>query len=84
MTNFTDLGIMAATPGAVAALAPHAGLVFDLLARHANDHSGADDEVLLWSDTPYTFLKRQSSLHSGKWTRLEQSVPTTVGTVNGN
>jgi predicted transglutaminase-like cysteine proteinase len=42
------------------------------------------DKVLLWSDTPYTFLKRQSSRHSGKWTRLEQSHPTTVGTVKGN
>jgi predicted transglutaminase-like cysteine proteinase len=39
------------------------------------------DRVLLWSETQYTFLKRQSSRHSGKWTRLKQSSPTTVGSV---
>ena len=42
------------------------------------------DRVLLWSDTQYTFLKRQSSRHTGKWTRLQQSNPTTVGSVQGN
>ena len=42
------------------------------------------DQVLLWSDTQYTFLKRQSSRHSGRWTRIKQSSPTTVGSVLGN
>ncbi|MEX3009382.1 transglutaminase-like cysteine peptidase [Hoeflea sp. TYP-13] len=42
------------------------------------------DKVLLWSDTEYTFLKRQSSRHSGKWTRLKQSRPTTVGSIRDN
>jgi predicted transglutaminase-like cysteine proteinase len=40
------------------------------------------DKVLLWSDTEYTFLKRQSSRHSGKWTKLKQSRPTTVGSIS--
>ncbi len=38
-------------------------------------------KVLLWSDTEYTFLKRQSSRHSGKWTKLKPSRPTTVGSI---
>jgi predicted transglutaminase-like cysteine proteinase len=43
------------------------------------------DKVLMWSDTEYTFLKRQSSHHSGKWTRLQQSRPeTAVGSIRGN
>ncbi|MCP4314819.1 MAG: transglutaminase-like cysteine peptidase [Hyphomicrobiales bacterium] len=42
------------------------------------------NKVLLWSDTEYTFLKRQSSHHSGKWTRLKQSRSTTaVGSIQG-
>ncbi len=36
------------------------------------------DKVLLWSDTEYTFLKRQSSRHSGKWTKLKPGRPATV------
>ena len=39
------------------------------------------DKVLLWSDTEYTFLKRQSSRHSGKWTKLKQGRPTSVGSI---
>lgn len=40
------------------------------------------DKILLWSDTEYTFLKRQSSRHSGKWTKLQHSPPTTVGSID--
>lgn len=42
------------------------------------------DKVLLWSDTEYTFLKRQSSRHSGKWTKLKQGRPTSVGAIQDN
>ncbi len=40
------------------------------------------DKVLLWSETEYTFLKRQSSRHSGKWTKLRDSRPTIVGSID--
>ncbi len=40
------------------------------------------DKVLLWSETEYTFLKRQSSRHSGKWTKLQDSRPTIVGSID--
>lgn len=40
------------------------------------------DKVLLWSDTEYTFLKRQSSRHSGKWTKIRHSGPTIVGSID--
>ncbi|MEP3264797.1 MAG: transglutaminase-like cysteine peptidase, partial [Hyphomicrobiales bacterium] len=26
-----------------------------------------DDRVMLWSETPYTYIKRQSKNHTGKW-----------------
>ena len=29
------------------------------------------DDVLAWSDTPYTFLKRQASFDSGRWVKIE-------------
>ncbi len=29
------------------------------------------DQVLLWSDTNYTFLKRQASEHAGRWVKLQ-------------
>nr|WP_272213532.1 transglutaminase-like cysteine peptidase [Marinicella sp. W31]MDC2879490.1 transglutaminase-like cysteine peptidase [Marinicella sp. W31] len=29
------------------------------------------DEIMLWSDTPYTFLKRQASFDSGRWAKVE-------------
>ena len=40
------------------------------------------DKVMLWSETEYTFLKRQSSRHSGKWTKLQDSRPTIVGSID--
>lgn len=39
------------------------------------------DEVLLWSQTDYTFLKRQSSVNTGRWTKLQDSRTTTVGSI---
>lgn len=39
------------------------------------------NQVLLWSDTEYTFLKRQSSRHTGKWTKIEHSRTTIVGSI---
>lgn len=30
-----------------------------------------NDDVLAWSDTPYTFLKRQASFDSGRWVKVE-------------
>ncbi|MEM6463620.1 MAG: transglutaminase-like cysteine peptidase [Pseudomonadota bacterium] len=42
------------------------------------------DKVLLWSETEYTFLKRQSSLHTGKWKKLQHSSSTLVGSIKEN
>ena len=40
------------------------------------------DRVLLWSDTEYTFLKRQSETHAGRWTKIDDSrEPMAVGAV---
>jgi predicted transglutaminase-like cysteine proteinase len=40
-------------------------------------------EVRLWSETGYTFIKRQSSEHAGRWTKLGPGTATTaVGTVS--
>lgn len=39
------------------------------------------DKVLLWSDTGYTYLKRQSSLNSGEWDKIENGSPALVGSV---
>jgi len=39
------------------------------------------DEVLLWSQTDYTFLKRQSSVNTGRWTKLQDSRATFVGSI---
>jgi predicted transglutaminase-like cysteine proteinase len=32
-----------------------------------------DDRILVWSDTPYTFVKRQSEFNSGQWTAIEDT-----------
>jgi predicted transglutaminase-like cysteine proteinase len=40
------------------------------------------NKVLLWSDTEYTFLKRQASDHAGRWVKLQDGRPTVaVGSV---
>jgi Predicted periplasmic protein len=38
-------------------------------------------DVRLWSETGYTFVKRQSSEHAGKWTKLGEGQPVAVGAV---
>ena len=41
------------------------------------------NKVLLWSETEYRFLKRQSSDHAGKWVKLQDSRDAMlVGSVN--
>lgn len=40
------------------------------------------DRILLWSDSEYTFLKRQSSQHAGRWTTIDDDrAPLSVGAV---
>lgn len=38
-------------------------------------------KVLLWSDTEYTYLKRQSSENSGRWVKIEDGRAPVVGSV---
>lgn len=42
------------------------------------------NKVLLWSETEYTYLKRQSSHHSGRWKTIEHGQSTSVGSVRSN
>jgi predicted transglutaminase-like cysteine proteinase len=37
------------------------------------------DEVKLWRDTPYSYLKRQASNNSGRWVTIENSSEVMVG-----
>lgn len=39
-------------------------------------------KVLLWSETEYTFLKRQSTENSGRWVKLQDGRAVAVGSVN--
>ena len=39
------------------------------------------DEVSLWSETAYSFLKRQASFHAGRWVDIENGPATLVGSV---
>ncbi|OHV85320.1 transglutaminase-like cysteine peptidase [Ensifer sp. LCM 4579] len=39
------------------------------------------NKVLRWSETEYTFLKRQSSEHAGRWVKLQDGRAVAVGTV---
>jgi predicted transglutaminase-like cysteine proteinase len=39
------------------------------------------NKVLLWSDTEYTFIKRQASDDPGRWVRLQDGRATLVGSV---
>ncbi|MCY6380397.1 transglutaminase-like cysteine peptidase [Hoeflea prorocentri] len=39
------------------------------------------NKVLLWRDTEYTYLKRQSTRHSGRWKSIEHGQPTSVGSI---
>ena len=38
-------------------------------------------DVRLWSETGYTFVKRQSSEHAGKWTKLGAGNASAVGSI---
>lgn len=38
-------------------------------------------DVRLWSETGYTFVKRQSPQHAGQWTKLGEGQATAVGAV---
>lgn len=40
------------------------------------------DKILLWSETEYRFIKRQSSENSGKWVKLRDGRVTAVGSIN--
>ncbi|WP_274628645.1 transglutaminase-like cysteine peptidase [Arvimicrobium flavum] len=40
-----------------------------------------DGRVLAWTDTPYTYLKRQSSKHSGAWVSINDGRAVAVGSV---
>ncbi len=40
-----------------------------------------DNQVKLWSQTPYRFLKRQASFNSGRWVTIENSADVVVGAV---
>ena len=39
------------------------------------------NKVMLWSETEYRFLKRQSSAHAGKWMKLQDGRAEAVGSV---
>ena len=39
------------------------------------------NKVLLWSDTEYTYLKRQSSSHSGRWEKLDDTHSPAIGSL---
>jgi predicted transglutaminase-like cysteine proteinase len=40
-----------------------------------------DDGVRLWTHTPYRFLKRQATNHSGRWVTIDNSGEVLVGSV---
>lgn len=40
-----------------------------------------DNSVKLWSDTPYTFLKRQATFNSGRWVTIENGTDVLVGSL---
>ncbi|SMC67308.1 transglutaminase-like cysteine peptidase [Rhizobium sp. RU36D] len=42
------------------------------------------NKVLLWHDTEYTYLKRQSSSDSGAWVKIQDGRATAVGSVKSN
>ncbi len=39
------------------------------------------DEVVAWTDTDYTYLKRQSTGHTGRWVTIETPADLLVGSV---
>ena len=43
-----------------------------------------ETEVMLWNQTDYTYLKRQSKNHTGKWETITDGRVTSVGAVSTN
>jgi len=43
-----------------------------------------ETEVVLWNQTDYTFLKRQSKNHTGKWETITDGRVASVGAVPSN
>lgn len=41
-----------------------------------------DDRVMLWSETPYTYIKRQSKNHTGKWEIIKDGRVGSVGSIS--
>ncbi len=39
------------------------------------------DEVKIWSETPYTYLKRQASFHAGRWVDIDRGDEPMVGSI---
>ena len=42
-----------------------------------------EDEVKVWTETPYTYLKRQASFHAGRWVDIENGDELMVGSIPG-
>ena len=40
-----------------------------------------ENGVKLWTQTPYRYLKRQASNHSGRWVTIENGAEVVVGSV---
>jgi predicted transglutaminase-like cysteine proteinase len=40
-----------------------------------------DNAIKLWTDTPYTYLKRQATFNSGRWVTIEQNSDVLVGSL---
>ena len=43
-----------------------------------------EDEVKVWTETPYTYLKRQASFHAGRWVDIENGDELMVGSIRAN
>lgn len=41
-----------------------------------------DDRVMVWNETPYTYIKRQSKNHTGKWELIKDARVTSVGAIS--
>lgn len=41
-----------------------------------------EDRVMVWNETPYTYLKRQSKNHTGKWELIQDSRVGAVASIN--
>lgn len=41
-----------------------------------------EGDVKLWSDTPYRYLKRQATFHTGRWVNIENGQPVMVSALD--